>query len=696
MFQSSIYDDVIYNLDDIEKLIDEFEIKRKNKIEYYNIPASFDIETTSFVDNNEPLATMYGWTFGLNGKVILGRTWREFTIMCKQLVKLLDLSPARHLIVYVHNLSFEFQFMQWYFTFSKVFALSERKPIQAVTNTGLEFRCSYLLSGVNLYKMGNDLIRYPIKKMVGDLNYNKKRHYLTPLTEKEKTYMINDVKVVMSYIQERIEIDGNITRIPLTKTGYVRKLARNNCLYKDVETAEYIRGKYHNYRKWMNILTLTVPEYKMLKRAFMGGFTHCSAWWNGRILHDVGSFDFASKYPGVIVAEQYPMSKGQQYKVKNKADFEKQIKLYCCLFDVEFVNLRPRVDIDHPISESKCYRKENVITDNGRVVSADVVRMTITEQDYLIYKDFYLWDEMRVGQFIRYKKRYLPTDFIRTVLKLYNDKTKLKGIEGREQDYMLAKELLNSCYGMMVTDIVRPEIEYDNKKGWSTEEYVDYEKKIETYNNDPKRFLSYAWGVWVTAYSRRDLFKGILEFGADYVYSDTDSVKGLNVNNHQQFIEKHNQFITDKMRRAMIFHKLPFELTEPETLTGKKKPLGIWEYEGAYDTFKSLGAKRYMVEKDGKISITVSGLNKAVCVPFIIDKSNNNPFEFFDIDMYIPKGFTGKKIHTYIDYETSGYITDYKGKRALWHEYSSVNLSESDYTLSLASQYIDYLCGLRE
>lgn len=691
-----IYEDNVYNPDDIVKILDDYEIKKKNKIEYYNIPCSFDIETTSFMECDEPLATMYGWTFGINGRVILGRTWHDFIKMTRLLIEKLELSPARHLVIYVHNLAFEFQFIQMYFTFDKVFALSERKPIQAITDTGLEFRCSYLLSGVNLFKMGNDLIKYPIQKMVGDLDYSKLRHSETPLTAAEIGYMINDVKVVMSYIQERIEIDGNITRIPLTKTGYVRKLARNACLYKDVETNEYIRGKYYNYRKWMNILTLSVHEYKMLKRAFMGGFTHCSAWWNGRILTNVGSFDFASKYPAVIVGEQFPMSTGEPYKIKDKYDFEKQINLYCCLFDIEFINLRPRLDVDHPISASKCFMKEGLTEDNGRVVTADRVRMTITEQDYFIYRDFYEWDELKIGSFYRYKRRYLPSDFIRTVLKLYNDKTKLKGVEGREQDYMLSKELLNSCYGMMVTDIVRPEIKYDNENGWVTEETINYEKKIETYNNDPKRFLSYAWGVWVTAYARRDLFRGIAEFGEDYVYSDTDSIKGLNIEKHMAFIEKHNQIITEKMRRAMKFHKLDISLTEPETLKGIKKPLGVWEYEGNYDKFKSLGAKRYMILTGDKINITVSGLNKAVCVPYIMKQSKNRPFEFFDTNMYIPKGFTGKKIHTYIDYETSGRMTDYTGKLAFWHEYTSVNLSESDYTLSLSQQYIDYLCGLRE
>lgn len=87
---------------------------------------------------------------------------------------------------------------------------------------------------------------------------------------------------------------------------------------------------------------------------------------------------------------------------------------------------------------------------------------------------------------------------------------------------MLAKENLNSCYGMSVTDICRPEIIFDGN--W-TQESPDISKQIDIYNNSKTRFLSYAWGVWVTAYTREIILTIIHEIGADYIYSDTDSIK---------------------------------------------------------------------------------------------------------------------------------------------------------------------------
>lgn len=676
-------------------MLEQFPTVKKNKILYYDIPCAFDIETTSFyTEDNEPCACMYGWTLGINGKVMLGRYWHEFINVINNICKFYDLGSDRHLIIYVHNLGFEFQYIRKLFHWSKVFAMSERKPIQAVTTSGIEFRCSYLLSGTSLEKIGSDLQKYKVQKLVGDLDYSLIRHNKTPLTDAEKGYMVNDVKVVMAYIQEKIEIDGSIKSIPLTKTGYVRKYVRNCCLYKDVYTQQYIRGKYFNYRKWMNILTLTPEQYKMLKYAFQGGFTHCSAWYQGKVVKDVGSYDFTSSYPAVIVSEQFPMGKGERIIIDSRETFNKNISAYCCVFDIEFINIRPKVDIDHPISESKCFLKEGYKCDNGRIVSADRIRTTITEQDYFIYKDFYEWDHMSVGKFYRFRREYLPTDFVKAVLKLYNDKTKLKGVKGKEVDYMLSKENINSCFGMMVTDIVRPEVTYDDDKEWITQDIINYDEKIQKYNDDPKRFLSYAWGIWVTAYARRNLFSGILEFGSDYVYSDTDSIKGINCEQHDAYIQKYNEFIRMKMQMAMDHHRLSIDLTEPETIEGIKKPLGAWDFEGQSD-MKSLGAKRYMTLKDGKYSLTVSGLNKKVTIPYITEQ-NIDPFEFFQEDMYIPKGYTGKKIHTYIDYPVSGELIDYTGLKGYYNELSCVSLEESDYTLSLSNQYIDYLMGIRE
>ncbi len=684
-------------------------IRTRKKIEYLNVPCGFDIETTSFYENGEKRAIMYEWTLGINDHIFIGRTWDEFTETIDQISETLQLEKKRRIIIYVHNLAFEFQFMRKWFEWEKIFAVDERKPIYALTKTGIEFRCSYLLSGYSLETLGKTLRKYPVQKMTGDLDYKLLRHSETPLTDKELGYMINDVRVVMSYIRELIEKDGNIGLIPLTKTGYVRNYCRKACYYipGNPKASKY---KFNYYRKWMNALILDAEEYAQLKRAFQGGFTHANAFFSGKLIENVASYDFTSSYPAVMVAERFPMSRAEVVKIENKAQFEENIYLYCCLFDVEFLDLEAVTLCEHPLSASRCWDIVGETEDNGRIVEAEQLKTTLTEQDYFIIRRFYKWRKMRVGTFRRYKRGYLPTDFVKSILKLYKDKTELKNVIEREDEYMKSKEMINSCFGMCVTDICKDEQIYNGEE-WETDP-VDVRQAIEKNNTSKNRFLFYPWGVWVTAYARRNLFSGILEFGTDYIYSDTDSLKVRNYEKHKAYIERYNERIIKKLEKACDYHKIDYGMIRPKTIKGVEKPLGVWDFEGVYNRFKTLGAKRYMIEKPDAliidaekpserrydISLTVSGVNKNYAIPYLkaLYGDNTKVFEAFNDGLEIPANATGKNTHTYIDEAMSGELTDYTGKTAHYAELSGVHLEEAEYSLSLGAKYIDFLKGIKD
>lgn len=246
---------------------------------------------------------------------------------------------------------------------------------------------------------------------------------------------------------------------------------------------------------------------------------------------------------------------------------------------------------------------------------------------------------------------------------------------------------------MTCTDIVRPENVFDGD--WSVK-LPDLDKMIAKYNKSSTRFLYYPWGVAVTSYARRNLFSGILEFKEDYCYSDTDSIKVLNAEKHKTYIDNYNKWIIDRLKRACDYHGIDYSLIEPETIKGVKKPLGVWDFDGHYKRFKTLGAKRYMVEYDsGEINITVSGLNKKAAVPYLLDKyGKEHVFDAFTNNLYIPPEHTGKMTHTYIDEPREGYLTDYNGVTAHYREESAVHLSKQDYSLSISREYADYLSSI--
>lgn len=269
----------IHHPSEIDTVIDTIftnDISRQNKIEYYNIPCSFDIETTSTLSKRlDKIALMYEWTCSFAGLVVIGRTWEEFFTMLERVAERFYLGANRRLILWVHNLSYEFQFIRKWLKWTKVFSIDNRKPVYAISTLGIEFRCSYILSGYSLAKLGEQLQKYKISKIEGGLDYSLIRNSETELSETELKYCYFDCQVVVAYIQEKIDqYGGDITKLPITKTGVVRAYCRDAC-FNDGKPRRTSK-KYANYHKMMSGLRLTADEYRQLKRAFQGGFTHAN------------------------------------------------------------------------------------------------------------------------------------------------------------------------------------------------------------------------------------------------------------------------------------------------------------------------------------------------------------------------------------------------------------------------------------
>lgn len=739
--------------DVLEKSVNKYSLfGNKKGVYYYNVPCCLDIETSSFYKDAtgkqytyeqvseirkrdkkaefKKVANMYVWQLGINGNIIIGRTWDEFGAVMECIKTKLGLNENRRLVIYIHNLSYEFQFIRKRFKWESVFSTDKRKPLYARTTDFIEFRCSYLLSGYGLSTLGKQLLKYPVEKKTGDLDYRLIRHSETPLNDVELGYCVNDVRVVMSYIQELIEEYRSITNIPLTKTGFVRRYCRKNCLTKDNKDGKkQLNYKYYDLMRELQINDL--KEFQMLQRAFQGGFTHANGYYADNVIENVSSFDFTSSYPYVMVAEQFPMSRGVKIdKVKSKEQFNFYLSKYCCVFDIIFENLMACKTNDNPLSASKLWFIEDektLVKNNGRVVSCmGQVATTITNVDYDILKEYYTWEKAYVGNMYCYRKGYLPTEFVKSILDLYQKKTTLKGVDGKENEYLNSKEMLNSCYGMSVTNPLRDECYYDDTDEWClrtlqvnsdlstdcnnknikiTHVYTEEEQEdfIYKYNNSRNRFLFYPWGIFITAYARRNLFTAISECKDDYVYSDTDSVKIKNIERHKDYFDKYNKDVESKLLNASKFHGFDFDLCRPKTMNGKEKMLGVWDYEGTYRRFKTLGAKRYMVEYENALnvggksydfSLTVSGVDKRTAIPYLIDTYGaDGIFDAFTNYLYLPEIGCGKNIHAYIDEPTEGQVTDYNGVVSGFKELSAVHLEPSDYTLSLDVLYLNFLMG---
>lgn len=689
-----------YDWCELDNLTD---IVKQKQIRYYNYPFSFDIETSSFLDNGHKRACMYIWMMGINGTVVYGRTWSEFRWFLDELAIKLHLDYYNRIIVYVHNLSYEFQFLIGNVELNEIFARKKRHPIKALVNNAFEFKCSYFLSGMSLAKTAENLTSVKIEKQIGKLDYRKIRHSKTVLTDEEKQYCEYDIKIIHYFILEEIAKNKNdITKIPLTKTGYVRQYCRT-----------YIKQNT-NYKYYREHIVKEAPFdeelFILLNKAFAGGYTHANCDYVYLKIPDVHSIDFTSSYPAQMVAHKYPRGKFHKCEITSKEQFYSMVEKFACVFEIRFTNVKSKTS-HHILSSSKCAygtnSKFNAIIDNGRLVKSDEVYTYMTDIDFKTFCKFYSFDDFGVTNFWFTNYDYLPKPLIECILKFYSDKTTLKGIIDKVVEYLVSKGMVNGIYGMCVTNPVNDEILFEDEE-WDKDRPAISSALFKAYNSI-NQFLCYQWGVWVTAWARYELLSGVLAINEDVIYCDTDSIKFVNLQSHTEYIENFNVYMKDMLIKTCEHYSLDTNLLHPKDIKNKEHWLGIWEYEGKYDLFKTLGSKRYMTQKHGRIKLTVSGLSthyipkeewneetteedKMTPTQYIID---NGGFDFFNHEMEIPKEYSKRLTHTYVDTEPYRCeLTDYNGVKAVVSEYHYIHLEPSTFSLKMSDEFIEFLLGV--
>ena len=86
-------------------------------------------------------------------------------------------------------------------------------------------------------------------------------------------------------------------------------------------------------------------------------------------------------------------------------------------------------------------------------------------------------------------------------------------------------------------------------------------------------------------------------YASDFVYADTDSVKATSELDFTKF-------------NAKRIHDAKQSGAWANDSKGNPHYMGVFEYEGKYDLFRTLGAKRYCTVIGDKLEITVAGVPK--------------------------------------------------------------------------------------
>lgn len=539
-----------------------------------------DIETSvKNVENDSKIEPICTWlSYGViklysmkfeTADICKFRTWEELY----DFLKYISMKFSYYKIIcYCHNLSFEFDFL----------IKNISKPKTILTNTthniissiledfeNIEFRCSYQLTGYSLRKIGSII---GMEKL--DSDYRTIYPY-SEITKSEWDYCERDCDIVALYITKELSNYKNIFKIPYTKTGRVRILLKEN--YKI----------YENNPEW----DLLPDEecYNAMLKAFNGAITISNPFFTNKILKNVHSYDETSAYPYVGFMEYFPYTIKKQENFKNEDIYKHKF----WIAKMRFNNIQQKYSWAW-LSISKMEKFDDYSCEffNGKLLHGDYIERYITNIDFETINLSYNYTDFEVLElYVCEKYSKMPRCYVETMLYCANKKYELKKQLKKDpenidiqRDYMLSKNDFNSIgYGVHVQKLTNPNFQIDENYIWHdiTTEYKKTDKHIK------RNFL---YGIYITAYARRNLIKGIVKnCPYTFVYADTDSIKFIGENKFENTNDK---------------------LQEPYKNIDSVKDLGKFDYECTYEKFITLGAKKYAYVINNSLHLTVAGLPK--------------------------------------------------------------------------------------
>lgn len=637
-----------------------FDTEATNGFIINNKVVQFDYDNPEPYKECEKHSLVYFWSFAINENIYIGRELYDFL----DLIRDLHNNCPFYKIIYIHNLSYDFNFLLNIFKFDSVFARKSRHPLVADVNKfRLTFRCSYLLTNLSLENWG-DAYKLSIKKKVGHLDYSKIRTPLTPMTEEEIEYGVYDVMTMVAGLQYYKNQYEHIYNIPLTHTGKMRR-----------ECESIMSNEIYYNKKITDLMPADLDEYEEQCDAFIGGTVLCNWLYKDRKIKNLEAWDIASSYPFVLVTGLYPMSKF--YIARDNYEQYMYNKNYLYIVKFKAKNVESNFNC-HFLSKSKANSTLKAEADNGRLIRAEEIIYTLTSIDYELFLKCYTSESIEIISFKWCKAGYLNNSFRKFILKLYADKTTLKGVDEMYNIYMNKKEYINSAYGDFVTKIFADDIIFDLEKSlvdetpWSKDELDEekYQKKLSTVKKKQyKNYKAFVHGIFVTANARKRLWDAITYQDMDehMVYTDTDSIKAHDYKG--DFFEKENKRVLELNQKVANDLGVSIELFQPKDKYGNPHPLGVWEHEDTYEEFKSLGCKQYIYKTKDGLHLTCAGVSKLAVKCF---KSVDD----FRIDRHLTekelheckdnKGHTAEKLIPYYstNYGTvvypDGYVSKYK------------------------------------
>lgn len=585
---------------------------------------------------------IYQWAARLGKHYVYGRKPSEIIQWLEDLAEYYQLSDTKKIILYIHNASYDLQYLKHFiYKYDPMadFLAIDAHAILQCNVIGFKIICSYKLTNLSLAALSKNYAKQYVKA-VGEVDYDIIRYQDSELTASDWFYMFSDIASQYDGIRGYLQMQGYTYayQAPITSTGFVRM----NCRRSSRKDKDW-HSKFYESK-------LDLEQYNLLRQCFMGGVCISSFAYSGKTVRSdkLRHEDFTSSYPARQILDYFPVGAPNWYgSVDDIEELEELCNTYCCCFVLTIWNVHIIKGVTAPcIPASKCIHIEHPLKINGKVVYAETITMIVTELDYKWIKRQYNYSDVSIDKMLIFERGKLPKWLREQVFEYFKNKCSLKGVD--DLLYGKSKNMLNGIYGMTATAILREIYKMNEHYILEKHEQTDKEKAAallkyyRSYNN----FMEYQAAVWTTAHARDALFTMIEMTGdnegirndltdtyKNFIYCDTDSVFYIETPENAERMQKYREYCRERAKSA-------------EAYVGDKY-LGAPESEPPLRAFRGLHSKCYAMEEQNKagnyeLQVVIAGIPKSA-IKWIDGRpvSMTNAEELGSIDK-LEDGFTFK------------------------------------------------------
>ena len=477
-----------------------------------------------------------------------------------------------------HNLKFDGEFIIYWLLKNEFVHITNSKEKQDKTFTTLISNKGLFYSITVYFKVDGDKVKevtfwdslkilnmsvdgvaksfgLPISKL--ELDYDTPRERGHILTDHEKDYIKNDVKIMSMALDVlfKQKLDKMTSASDaLTDFKLTMNKTRFNRLFPKID----------------------FETDKKLREAYKGGFTFLNKIYKEKDVGEGIVLDVNSLYPSVLYKELMPIGEPIFYDGKYESDsvYPLYIQVISCRFELKKDKI-PTIQIKHSYFIETEYLESS---DN------EIITLVLSSVDLKLFLDHYNVYEVTYEYGWKFKgMNDIFTSYIDKWMNVKIESTK----SGNKGMRSLAKLMLNSLYGKFATSMV-----VKSKYPYLEDDVVKYIVSDE----DTKDGLYLPIGIFTTAYARNKTIRtsqaikdySLKKYGVDmYIYSDTDSIHTL----------------------------LPIEEVKEFCEIDDVK-LGAWKHEGTFTKARFVRQKCYLEMFQDEIKITCAGMPKS-CYKFV-------------------------------------------------------------------------------